>query len=203
MKLRKLSNASILAALFVLAPMALISCTGDTDGGGAAQGALDADPFVDNGGAGANLEIEINSDNKEVGVGEEVEFRVHVTDPNGQPLQFVRVFCDSELGVAIIEPSANGVAIESTNANGYMSGSIGGVTPGSFLLECRSQSGFNLVDRITVRVTGTVLPGFQGFPGAAGGTLGGGRVMEMELGSRQLLSAMLLIHQVWLQDLSM
>ena len=182
MKLRKFSNASMLAALFVLAPIGLISCTGDTDGGSAAGGALDSDPFIDNGGAGAKLEIELNSDNRtdggEVGVGEEIEFRVHVTDANGAPMEFVRVFCDSELGLAIIEPSANGVAIESTNSRGYMSGSLGGVTPGSFLLECRAQSGFNILDRTTVRVTGSVLPGFQGFPGAAGGNLGGGRIID-------------------------
>ena len=178
MKLRKNSNACKVAALMAIATMALFSCTGDTDGGSEAKNAVDVNPFVDNGGAGAKLEIEIDSPERQVGVGQEVEFRVKVTDPQGAPLQFVRVFCDTEQGVAIIEPSRNGVALESTNRNGYVSGSIGGVTPGSYVMECRAQSGFNLVDKTTIRVTGTVLAGFQGFPGAAGGNLGGGRVID-------------------------
>jgi hypothetical protein len=45
-------------------------------------------------------------------------------------------------------------------------------------MECRAQSGFNLLDRTTIRVTGEVPAGFQGFPGAAGGNLGGGRIID-------------------------
>lgn len=178
MKPRKLSNASRIAALLAIVTMALFSCTGDTDGGSAGDAALVSNPFVDNGGAGAKIELEIESTDNQVGVGEEVPFRVRVTDPQGAPLQFVRIFCDTELGVAITEPARNGVAVETTSARGYMSGSIGGVTPGSYIMECRAQAGFNLVDRVSVRVTGQVLAGFQGFPGAAGGNLGGGRIVD-------------------------
>ena len=179
MKLRSISYASIMLLLGITASTAIISCTGDTDGGSGADNALKADPFVDNGGAGAHLTLDIESDGNEVGIGEKVAFRVRATDAQGAPLQFVRILCNTEKGVAIVEPSSNGTSVEATNVNGYMSGFIGGIAPGSYLMECRAQNGFNLLDQKTVRVTGTVPAGFQGFPGAAGGTLGGGTTVDV------------------------
>lgn len=155
--------------------LALVGCTGDTDGGSSAQDAEHGNQFV---GAGGTLKIDVEADENVIQVGEQVGFFVRAADNQGRPLSFIRIFCESEKGVAIIEPSSGGVAFEHTGADGSMSGRIGGLTPGSYLLECRAPQGFNLVDRVTVKVRGEVPLGFQGFPGAAGGNLGGGRLIE-------------------------
>ncbi len=97
-------------------------------------------------------------------------------DPSGAPLEFLRITCDSELGIAILEPSTGA---ERTDASGAMSGRLGGLTPGSFILECRGPFGTNLVDRISIVITGSVADGFVGFPGAAGGTLFGGNLQDL------------------------
>ncbi len=173
MKLGFRKNASTLLALILA--VALSSCTGDTDGGSGADKAQTSDPYVDNGGSGAKIELEIEAPDNSIAVAERAGFRVRVTDPQGQPLEFVRILCDTERGVAILEPTTG---VESTSARGVMSGVIGGSLPGSFVMECRAQTGFNLVDRVSVRVTGDVPAGFTGFTGAAGGTLGGGVVVD-------------------------
>lgn len=132
--------------------------------------------FVSDGGAGATLTIRLGSDS--IGVGDTTSFFVTATDPAGAPLEFLRIFCESERGIAILEPSSGGVAFESTSSNGTMSGVLGGVVPGSYILECRGPQGSNLVDRIGMKITGSVPAGFTGFPGAAGGNLGGGLIVE-------------------------
>jgi hypothetical protein len=115
---------------------------------------------------------------------------VVATDPQGNPLQYTRIFCESEHGIAILEPSNGGVAFEHTNAEGMMSGVLGGLTPGSYILECRAPVGLNLVARTQLVVTGEVPPGFDGWPGAAGGNLGGGLIVdppEEDLAIQQIL----------------
>lgn len=146
---------------------------GSTEGDSETAGI--GDHFVSDGGSGGSIELELTGD---LSVGGQTGFFVRLRDPQGQPLEFVRVFCESERGLAIIEPSSGGVAYESTGADGNMSGVVGGLLPGSFLLECRAPQGYNLVARQTVRVTGTVPDGFAGFPGAAGGNLGGGVIID-------------------------
>lgn len=150
--------------------------SGDTDGGSARDGAGTGDQFVSDGGAGAKLEITFEHD--ELGVGDTMSFRVLAKDPQGAPLAFIRIFCESEKGIAIIEPSSGGVAFEHTGPDGGMSGVIGGLAPGSFIFECRAPEGFNLVARRTLKITGEVPEGFEGFPGAAGGNLGGGVLID-------------------------
>jgi hypothetical protein len=148
---------------------------GSTSGGPGEDDAGVGTSFVSDGGAGATIRIDVDDDLEVAGT---TEFRVTLTDPQGAPLEFIRIFCESESGIAILEPSAGGVAFESTSARGIMSGVLGGVTPGSYLLECRAEQGFNLTARTSIRVTGDVPPGFEGFPGAAGGNLGGGLLVE-------------------------
>lgn len=155
---------------------AFLGCNGgSTSGGPGSDDAGIGTSFVSDGGAGATIRIDVFG---ELQVAETTEFLVTVLDPNGAPLPFVRIFCETESGIAILEPSRGGVAFESTNASGIMSGVLGGVTPGSYLLECRAEQGFNLTARVTLRVNGDVPPGFDGFPGAAGGNLGGGLLVE-------------------------
>ena len=69
-------------------------------------------PFVSDGGAGGTLTINVETANNTIGVGETVGFSVHVVDAKGVGAPFVRVFCDSEHGVAIIEPAQNGVSVK-------------------------------------------------------------------------------------------
>lgn len=134
-------------------------------------------PYVSDGGAGATIRIEI--DDTTLNVGDETHFLVRLTDPQGAPLARLRVFCESEKGIAIIEPSSGGVAFEHTNANGIMSGVIGALLPGSYMMECRGPQGFNLVERVSLMITGDIPDGFEGWPGAAGGNLGGGTIVDI------------------------
>ena len=172
------------ALIVIIASAALIvtvfgACKkGSTDGGTAAQddgsGGLGSQ-FVSDGGAGGTLTLTITGGLTVAGT---TGFRVTATDPAGRPLAFIRIFCESELGIAILEPNSGGVAFESTGPDGLMSGVIGGLLPGSFIMECRGPQGFNLVARAQVVIRGSIPSGFDGFPGAAGGNLGGGSFVD-------------------------
>lgn len=160
-----------------LALVALGGCNqGDTDGGQGNDSLGIGDHPVSDGGFGAKLSIDIVEE--PIPVGERVGFFVTAVDPSGLPLAFRRVFCDSEKGIAILEPSNGGVAFEHTGPDGRMSGTLGGVHKGSYIMECRLEEGFNLVARKSTKVVGEVPPGFTGFPGAAGGNLGGGLIVD-------------------------
>jgi hypothetical protein len=124
------------------------------------------------------LKIELEEGGNEIPTGQRVKFRVIAVDPQGSPLNHIRIFCESEHGIAILEPSRGGVAYEHTSTRGAMSGVLGGLTPGSYLLECRGPQGFNLVARESFRVVGDIPAGFQGWQGAAGGNLGGGAILD-------------------------
>lgn len=172
-------NLQIKKPLLLVLGMALLGgCLGggDTDGGSAKDAANDADGvYVADGGAGATLTIDAPDT---MAVGEIAQFKLHLMDPSGQPLAYIRLFCESEKGIAIIEPSSGGVAFEHTSARGIMSGYIGGLVPGSYIIECRAPEGFGLVVRKSIIITGPVPENFVGFPGAAGGNLGGGRLVD-------------------------
>jgi hypothetical protein len=77
------------------------------------------------------------------------------------------------------------VAFEHTGADGRLSGVLGGLTQGSFLIECRLEEGFNLVARKGLKIVGDIPVGFAGFPGAAGGHLGGGLVPDFPEGTNE------------------
>lgn len=169
--------ALALIAVSALSFGTLVGCkgSGNTDGGAADDNAGVGTAFVSDGGAGATIRIDVLGS---LTTGGMVDFIVTLLDPNGNPLPFIRIFCESESGIAILEPSSGGVAFESTASNGIMSGVLGGVTPGSYILECRAEQGFNLITRTNINVEGDVPTGFTGFPGAAGGNLGGGLLVE-------------------------
>lgn len=155
-----------------LATVGILACSrGDTAGN--AESVADAEssgnPFVADGGAGSTLTINAP---ERMSIGSRVGFTVTAIDPSGQPLQFIKIVCDSEQGIAITEPNTG---VQSTNSNGLMSGQVGGARPGSYMLECRAPEGFNLVDRVQIIVEGE---GAFEFDGAAGGTIGGGRIDE-------------------------
>jgi len=171
----KIGRVLVNLLLATVLSIAFIGCPGqgDTDGGSATDGINVGDQVNDDGGFGASLKITVFGS---LGVGGEVDFNVTVLDPRGVALEFIRLFCESELGIAILEPSSGGVAFFSTGPNGIASGRLGGLTAGSFVLECRATQGFNLVDRVTIVISGS---GAASFPGAAGGNLGGGSLVEV------------------------
>lgn len=162
---------TILRGLIVIttAAVVFVACKqGDTDGGG-----NDTTPgvqYVSDGAAGARLTLELEDDLVVAGT---ANFLVLATDPDGAPIPFLKITCDTERGIAILEPSTG---FEHTSTRGGMSGVLGGDAPGSYLIECRGPNGTNLLVRKTLRVAGDIPPGFTGFAGAAGGGLGGGLV---------------------------
>jgi hypothetical protein len=133
-------------------------------------------------GGGSTLRLELEGSGNELQVSQRRGFKITAVDPTGNPLSNIRIFCESEKGISILEPSSGGVAFAHTNSRGIMSGIIGGLLPGSYMIECRAPHGFDLYARTHIRVTGDVPEGFAGFPGAAGGNLGGGAVIAPPVG---------------------
>ncbi|MGA1191711.1 MAG: hypothetical protein ACO3XO_05465 [Bdellovibrionota bacterium] len=104
-------------------------------------------------------------------VSETTGFHVSVVNQNGAPVPNISVFCDSESGIGIIEPTSGQ---EITNASGQMSGRIGCAAPGSFQFGCRLPVGTNMREFVQVVCEGPVPAGFDGFENAGGGGLGNG-----------------------------
>jgi len=143
---------------------------GDTDGGKAKdQTPFQDDTFVSSSDTTGTIHVEVND--TELTIGETSGFHVQVDNANGEPVPNINIACDSEVGVAIIEPLRG---FELTDEGGFMSGRIGCERPGSFQFLCRLTTGANLRDFVSIRCKGDVPAGFQGFSGAAGGGLGGG-----------------------------
>lgn len=179
----------VLFVTFAVAAVTLLGVTscGDTDGSSASEDAGVGTQFVADGGAGGSIAINVSGSLTVAGT---TTFSVRLLDPRGAPIAFARIFCESENGLAILEPSEGGVAFESTDANGFMSGVLGGLAPGSYILECRAPAEFNLIARATVVISGTAPESFIGFPGAAGGNLGGGAfvVPDVDTGAVRITS---------------
>ena len=98
-------------------------------------------------------------------------FIVSVRNSSGAPVQNIQIACDTELGLALIEPSTGS---EMTDSHGQMSGKVGCEVPGSLILGCRLPIGVNRRKFVTIKCRGPIPDGFFGFPGAAGGGLGYG-----------------------------
>ena len=155
--------------LCVAGIVAFIGCQGNTDGGSAANPDFRDDVFVGDESSTGSIRVELTD--SEVAVGSSAGFKVYVADAQGQPVPFVRVVCDTEQGVALIEPTSG---YELTNGDGVMSGRIGCAAPGSFQMVCRLGIGANRRQFVSVGCSGDIPAGFAGFPGAGGGGLGGG-----------------------------
>jgi hypothetical protein len=145
----------------------LLGC-GGTGGGGSGHGDPGQDPYVPPATLGS---ITVNVGDKDLGVADTSGFSVVIKDSNGDGIPLTRVTCDSEEGVAIIEPS-NGSEI--TDASGAISGTVGCEKPGSYLFGCRLPVGGNKRQFVTITCRPPVPDGFHGFSGAGGGGLGGG-----------------------------
>jgi hypothetical protein len=163
-------NIRILAvALVGVGLLSFTGCQGNTDGGSAASPDYSDGVFTGDDSSTGTIRLVLND--SQLQVGDKSGFKVYVADGQGQPVPNVRVVCDSEQGVALIEPTSG---YELTNADGVMSGVIGCAAPGSFQMVCRLSIGSNRRQFVSVACTGDVPAGFAGFPGAGGGGLGGG-----------------------------
>ena len=163
--LKELLNLRVMVAAVVLATVA--GC-GSTGGGSDSDDDFVDGEFVDGGSSTGTIDLELVSD--DVNVAETVGFFVTAKNSAGGPVGLMKITCDSEDGVAIIEPSTGS---EFTDANGRISGRIGCNRPGSLQFVCRGPIGLNRQDTVTVKCAGEIPAGFAGFDGA-GGTLGNG-----------------------------
>lgn len=147
-----------------------IGCNGQTDGGKAASEDFTDTEFVANESTVGSLTLSADSS---IPVASTGNFSVQVRDASGGPVRNIRIICDSEEGIAILEPTS---ATELTDSFGGMSGVIGCEAPGSYQFGCRLPSGGNLRKFVSVNCTGDVPDGFDGFEGSSGGSVGGGSV---------------------------
>lgn len=150
------------------AGLSMTGC-GSTDGGSAGDENFEGTQFVPNEENSGRISVEVNED--QLGVSEITGFHVYVKDSAGQGVPRKTISCDSEEGVAIIEPTTGA---ETTDDFGQISGKIGCAAPGSFLFGCRLPVGGNIRQLVTIRCSGPIPTGFDGFAGAAGGGLSNG-----------------------------
>lgn len=171
----KKNRAAALVAVAASVGIA-VGCGGSSTGGGV--GDYGGTQFVSDETTTGRVVLELKKDI--IPVGSTAGFKFHVLNSNGDGVPSVSVACDSENGVALIEPS---LGREMTDENGEISGVWGCENPGSYLVGCRMATGGNKREFATIRCTGDVPVGFTGFPGAGGGGLGtGGGAGEPEDG---------------------
>ena len=156
----------LLAGCLLIAT-AVVSCSGDTDGGPVADESWLGTSFVGSDGSTGTIALEVLD--TELNVGEMTGFRVYVLDSAGRPVPEIRIFCDTEEGLALIEPTTGS---ELTDSNGQMSGRVGCEAVGSLQLGCRLPIGANWRDFETIRCGGTVGT-TSDFGESSGGGLGG------------------------------
>jgi hypothetical protein len=169
MTMRRYTFSFLAVTLVGAGVLGFVGCQGNTDGGSAADPDYRDGVFVGDETSTGSIRVVLNE--SRIAVGQTAGFKVFVTDSQGQPIPDTRVICDSEKGVALIEPTSG---YELTNGDGVMSGVIGCAGPGSYQMVCRLSVGANRRQFVSVGCTGDVPAGFSGFPGAGGGGLGGG-----------------------------
>ncbi len=181
MDMRKSLRVS--STLIIAAFSGCLGGSGSTDGGSGENPGYRDDVFVSDETTTGSLSIEVQEST--ITVGETAGFLVYVKDSDGHPVSNINVACDSERGLAIIEPTTG---YELTDSDGAMSGRIGCEAPGSFQLVCRVSVGANRRKFVGVKCTGDIPSGFNGFPGAAGGGLGGGVAQDGDGGDAAIVA---------------
>ncbi len=163
-----MNRTGYLGKLAILSMLAFLTAcdSSDTSDGGGSE--LDSGFVATEETVGS---IELTVLRTPIPVGETGKFSVRVFDKFGSPVPHIRISCDSEQEVAIVEPTTG---TELTDSWGHMSGEIGCEAAGSFQLACRLPIGGNLRSFANVKCEGAAPAGFAGWPNAAGGTLGGG-----------------------------
>lgn len=160
-----LRGTAILVLLLGLSSL-FVGCGGDTGGDG---DSFDGSSFDDNDANAGGIRLEVNEDR--LSVSDVSGFHVYVTDAQGAPVPNIEIACDTELGLALVEPTTG---FELTDSNGQMSGRVGCANPGSYQIGCRLPVFANKRAFKTVICEGDPPEGFNGFPGSGGGTLGVG-----------------------------
>lgn len=156
----------------------LVGCvgSGDTDGSGADREVTDGTMFAGDGSAVQSIgTLTIDVINSNLNVAETSGFRVTLKNADGEPVPQITILCDSEIGIAILEPTTGR---ELTDSNGTMSGILGCEKPGSFQFACRAASGVGRRQYVDIHCGGDVPSGFAGWSGSSGGTLGSGGVVD-------------------------
>jgi hypothetical protein len=169
-----MSKRNILPVLFALITLGglaiLVGCSGGTSND-PTNSDYEGSEFVATDSSVGSITLDVLQTT--LGVGEVSGFMVTVRNSNGAPVENIQVACDTEKGLALIEPTTGR---ELTNSNGQMSGKVGCEVPGSLIVGCRLPIGVNRRQFVTMKCEGPVPSGFTGFPGAAGGGLGSGGV---------------------------
>jgi hypothetical protein len=152
----------------------IVGCNGGSTSSG--ESPVEGVTFISDDESAGRIEIEVE---KSVAVASTAQFLVFVYDAQGRPVPEIQISCDSEQGLAIVEPTQ---AVATTSSGGAISGLVGCIRPGSFQLACRVPQGGNRRKFVGIQCSGNVPDGFAGFSGAAGGGLGGGVVDPEEGG---------------------
>ncbi len=160
---------SSISGLVVAASLSVLSSCGGTSGG---DESIAGDSFVADSSVGS---ISFATLPSTLPVSQVGGFLISVRNGAGQGVADLKISCDTEQGLALIEPTSG---LEMTDSGGYISGKIGCERPGSYQIGCRTPVGAN--KRVFQRVicSGEVPNGFAGFPGAGGGGLGGGSLIS-------------------------
>lgn len=154
-------------AVVTIGLVSIVGCNGgDTSGGKQDYSGSD---FVGDSTTTGRITVSLTSDS--INTGSTGEFSAVAYDSKGGPIRDIPIVCDSEAGVAVVEPSS-GRAV--TSSRGGISGVVGCSRPGSFRFGCRLGSAGGIREFVSLKCEGAVPLGFTGFPGAAGGGLGGG-----------------------------
>jgi hypothetical protein len=162
-RIEKIKAGSLILSLVLIG--VLIGCqSGNTSGGDV------ADDGEFGSGKSGSLSLTLTS-GTQLRTGAMQGFRVAARDASGSPIQNIRITCDTEDGLALIEPNTG---IEQTDGNGEMSGKVGCNNKGSYLMMCRLPSPSSARASETIVCTGERPSGFNGWPSAGGGGLGGG-----------------------------
>lgn len=177
--MRKFGGRLMVVASVIGAGM--VGCGGgNTDGG---VQSFDGQIFSSDDSTTGRIEVRLVSES--IPVGRTTGFQAYAFDSRGIPIRDLKLTCDSEGGVKILEPVSSDTpprAVQMTNSMGAISGVIGCEDPGSYKFGCRMPVGGNRRAFVDVRCTGDKPNGFTGFANAAGGTLGGGATDPIDFG---------------------
>ena len=158
----------IFAVLSVSSLMiAFVGCSGDTAGGSYPGQALEGSGFAPDDSNSGSISIELKE--SRITVSEIAGFHASVTNSQGAGVANTAIVCDTERGLALIEPSTGR---EITDSGGSISGKVGCEAPGSFRIGCRVASATRRAFE-TIICEGPIPGGFGGFPHAGGRGLGG------------------------------
>ena len=114
--MRRYTLSLLGVTLFGAVVVGVAGCQGSTDGGEAANPDYNDDVYIGDESSTGSIRVQLNQ--ASMAVGDTSGFKAYVTDSKGQPIANTSVVCDTEQGVALIEPNTG---YELTNSDGVMS----------------------------------------------------------------------------------